>query len=526
VTGLASLLAAFKSAGGCEATVWCKSAEGLARVGGNGAAAPIDRLPSPSDGAVAVELAEGHGLIAAIPGARNAWLSVGPAADAGTLAAQMRLLLPVVSQQMQSTLEVEHAAGELAERYEEINLLYTISEILGRTVDLGDATTRILAEVSDTVGARKGSVLVHDANANTLVAVAALGTTVSAVDRIAVDDPHCVSAKVFRAGHATIVGDTEMLADVERPFRRGAMLSVPILWTTPGAGPQPLGVVNLSDRRTGQAFTAGDQKLISAIATQIGTAIQNSRLVTESLRQQRLVQEMQLAHDLQMRLLPDVTTVAPNATVGARVVPADSVGGDLYHLFRLGPAKTGVMVGDVSGHGYQAALVMALTMSASAIHAQTSADPGETLGSLLHSLEDELADAEMFVSMFYGVVDRSAGQLRYANAGHPHAFIISRDGATERLAAMDPPLGMVPGAPRAAVHPWTSDDLLVLFTDGVSDSRDSAGSRLGEERVLELAVRLRQEPPDVIVDRLFDLVNAHAAGAALRDDLTIVVLRS
>jgi sigma-B regulation protein RsbU (phosphoserine phosphatase) len=316
-----------------------------------------------------------------------------------------------------------------------------------------------------------------------------------------------------------------MPAAAERPFRRGAMLSVPILWTTAGA-PAPLGVVSLSDRRGGQPFSAGDQKLMSAIATQIGTAIQNARLVSESLSQQRLLQEMQLAHDLLMRLLPDAASVAPHAHVAARVVPAESVGGDLYNLFRLGPGRTGVLVGDVSGHGYQAALIMALTMSASAIHAQTTSDPGAMLGALLGSIQAELSESEMFVSMFYGVVDRVAGRMRYANAGHPHAFVLSRRGDVERLPAVDPPLGIGVGTPNGRARPWDADDLLLLFTDGVSDARDPEGNRLSEDRVLEVARRCRAEPPGAIVDRLFDLVGEHARGTPPRDDLTIVALRT
>jgi len=184
------------------------------------------------------------------------------------------------------------------------------------------------------------------------------------------------------------------------------------------------------------------------------------------------------------------------------------------------------MVGDVSGHGIQAALVMALTMSASAIHAQTTVDPGDMLNSLLHSLADELRSAEMFVSTFYGVVDRAGQKLHYANAGHPHAFVISKGGVAERLSAMDPPLGMGQGSPQAAERPWSGDDLLVIFTDGVSDARDAAGNRLGEERVLATATQHRADEPDRIVDRMFELVESHAAGAPLRDDLTVVVLRS
>jgi phosphoserine phosphatase RsbU/P len=331
---------------------------------------------------------------------------------------------------------------------------------------------------------------------------------------------------VFRTCQPTIVDPEQETWDGESTFRKGAMLSVPIMWTSPRGGAEPLGVVNLSDRRSGQPFTAGDRKLISAIATQIGTAIQNSRLVRESLNQQRLRQEMQHAHDLQMRLLPNVDAVAPTATVAARVVPAESVGGDLYNLFRLGPGKTGVMIGDVSGHGYQAALIMALAMSASAIHSQTTADPGETLGALLSSMRDELAQTEMFISLFYAVVDRNAGRLRYANAGHPHAFVIPKSGKVERLPALDPPLGMGTTAPSGSSRPWTTGDLLLLFTDGVSDARDRQGERLGEEKIVEVARKYREEQPAQLLDRIFALLDKHTGDTRRRDDLTIVALRS
>ena len=525
MTELASLLMGFRAASGCEASVWKRSGTGVDLSASTDQAPPPSHWPSAAEGAVRIESAAGTTLVGVIPGPSVAWLRVGPG-PAESLSKQFGFLLPVVAQRIQSSLEVEHAAGELADRYEEINLLYTISEILGRTVNLEDATNRILAEISDTVGARRAAVLVYDAPTKSLIAVAALGAPPSAVPHIPVDDAESVSARVFRTCHATMVDAADAGAIAEAAFRRGAMLSVPIMWTTPTLQAEPLGVVSLSDRRTGQPFTAGDQKLISAIATQIGTAIQNARLVRESLDQERLRQEMQLAHDLQMRLLPDASAVAPTAVVAARVVPAESVGGDLYNLFRLGPGKTGVMVGDVSGHGYQAALVMALAMSASTIHAQTTPDPGHTLGALAASLHGELARSEMFVSMFYGVVDRDAHQLRYANAGHPHAFVVSKSGDVERLHANGPPLGLGVSALAAAARAWSSDDLLLLFTDGVSDARDAAGNRLGEERLLEAAKRFRAEAPPRVLERLFELLEQHTAGASQRDDLTIVVLRS
>jgi sigma-B regulation protein RsbU (phosphoserine phosphatase) len=285
--------------------------------------------------------------------------------------------------------------------------------------------------------------------------------------------------------------------------------------------------VNLSDRRSGQPFSAGDQKLVAAIATQIGTAIQNARLVRASLAQQRLVQEMQLAHDLQMRLLPSTAVVAPDAQVAARVVPAESVGGDFYNLFRLSPAATGAMIGDVSSHGYRAALIMALTMSAAAIHAQTTSDPSDTLTALQASLRDELATTEMFISVFYGVVDRARGELRYANAGHPHAFLIRADGDMERLAALDPPLGMRDASLHEGVRRWGGGrDLLLLFTDGISDARNRADVRLGEQAVLDTVLDNRTLPPPEIVNRVFSVVAAHTGDVPARDDRALVILRS
>jgi len=298
------------------------------------------------------------------------------------------------------------------------------------------------------------------------------------------------------------------------------------LWPGPG-GTEPPAVGNLPDRRSGQPFTAGDQKLVAAIATQIGTAIQNTRLHKATLAQDRLVREMQLAHDLQMKLLPRTEVVAPEAEVAARVVPAESVGGDFYHLFRVGPGRTGVMIGDVSSHGYRAALIMALAMSASAIHAQATTDAGATLSAVLGSLREELNTTEMFITLFYGVIDRERGVLNYANTGHPHAFIVSGDGEVERLPALDPPLGMVDSVPCGATRGWSRGrDLLLLFTDGVSDARNRLGVRLGEQPVLDIVREHRHEPTADIVEHVFAALRQHTAEAALRDDLPLVVVRS
>jgi sigma-B regulation protein RsbU (phosphoserine phosphatase) len=115
----------------------------------------------------------------------------------------------------------------------------------------------------------------------------------------------------------------------------------------------------------------------------------------------------------------------------------------------------------------------------------------------------------------------------YANTGHPHAFIVSETGFIERLAATDPPLGMVDSPPSAVTRPWkVSKDLLLLFTDGVSDARNRLDVRLGEQAVLDTVRRHRADRCEFILERVLGVLDQHVGEALRRDDLTLVVLRS
>ncbi|MHB1298900.1 MAG: PP2C family protein-serine/threonine phosphatase [Gemmatimonadaceae bacterium] len=529
---LAEVLDAFSEAYACGAVLWTQTVPGapleVAATSGGDVTPPEPHALGDDAVPRLRETALGRQAVVRIPGRTRAWLGLGPIADDHADTDRwLRVLVPVFSQMLQSQWEASRAAGELAERYEEINLLYSISEILGRTVTLEEAARTILVEVAETIGAEYGALLVHDANAGTLRPVTTLRATGAATPvPIPIDDAISVSARVYRTRHALLVNAGVLTSEYEAPFRSGAMLCVPVVWTTPEGG-IPLGVVCLSGRRAGESFTAGDEKLVAAVGSQIGTAIQNARLVRSSIDQERLASEMRLAHDLQMKLLPPAHVVSPEATCAARVEPAEGVGGDFYNLFRLGNGRTGVLVGDVSSHGYRAALIMALVMSATAIHAQTTADPAETVQALLATLEEELRETEMFLSLCYAVVDRDARTLRWTNTGHPHAFVIGADGVAVRLEATDPPLGLGPDALSVRSRPWDPEtDLLVLFTDGLSDARDARGTALGEARVLDVLRARRREVPSRIVDGVFALVEGHMGRQPAHDDQAIVVLRS
>jgi sigma-B regulation protein RsbU (phosphoserine phosphatase) len=530
VSDLQRLVHAFIHATGCDAVVWTRDGEtGPLKVeAGQAPMAPpavVELLP-PGGAPARVELGSDTVYVAAVAGPKRAWVGVGPCRTAAVDASRfVEFLAQLVANLQRARLEVEHAAFELAERYEEINLLYTTSEIFGRTVSLEEAAARILEEIADTVGAGRGALLVHDRVTDTLQVVTAIGFDPNDAPPISVHDPRSDTARVFREQRAVIA---EPSSPPERePYRQGSMLSVPILWTNPGHAAVPLGVVILSGRRSGAPFSSGDEKLVSAIATQIGTAIQINRLVRSSLSQQRMQQEMQLANDLQMKLLPKTSHFLPEADIAARVVPAESVGGDFYHLFRLGDGRTGVMIGDVSSHGYRAALIMALMMSAASIHAQTTADPQEMLNAILATIAEELESTEMFVTAFYAVIDPFRRRMRYANAGHPHAFSVTADGCVERLGAGAPPLGLSAAVPRTVERTWDpGSELLVLFTDGMTDARDRFDKRFGEEAVLEVVNAHQNAPPKVILEHVLNRLQQHMGDVMRRDDLTMVITRA
>jgi sigma-B regulation protein RsbU (phosphoserine phosphatase) len=532
MSDLGKVLGAFTDAYACGAVLWTQSAPGapleVAATSGGDVTPPEQFARIEGAEPTVRETALGQQLVMRVPGRTRAWLGLGPVADDDASPRRwMTVLVPLLAQMLQSQWEARHAADELMERYEEINLLYSISEILGRTVTLEEAARTILMEVTDTVGADYGALLVHDANAGLLRPVTTLrGAGAVEPVPIPIDDPVSVTARVFRTRHALLVNAGVLESEFEASFRSGAMLSVPIVWTTPEGG-IPLGVVSLSGRRGGEGFTAGDEKLVAAVGSQIGTAIQNARLVRASVDQERLASEMRLAHDLQMKLLPDGLVVAPEALCAVRVEPAEGVGGDFYNLFRLGGGRTGVLVGDVSSHGYRAALIMALVMSATAIHAQTTADPAETVAALLATLEEELRETEMYLSLCYVVVDREARTVRWTNTGHPHAFVIAANGTVSRLLATDPPLGLGGDEFHVQSREWNpASDLLVLFTDGVTDARNAQGQALGEPAVLEVLKARRKELPSRIVDGVFALVEGHLGRAEAHDDQAVVVLRN
>jgi sigma-B regulation protein RsbU (phosphoserine phosphatase) len=450
-------------------------------------------------------------------------VEVGAARDASP-AAVCQALTPVLELAFESSREIEFFTSELSERFEEINLLYSISETLGSTLDMDSGARKILSEVRDVMGAKRGSLWVHNAGDEALHLAAAVGED-GRSSPISPDDPDAITSMVFREGRSIIASRRPTSEERQAGGGGDSFLSVPIRYS-PGTGEsRTVGVVNLIGRQDGGRFSAANQKLLAAIATQVGAAIENNRLVQESLSKERMAREMELAHDLQMKLLPAADRFE-GATAAARVQPTEQVGGDFYQLFELPKGRIGVMLGDVSLHGFPSALIMTLTMSAAAIYAREADSPAEVLRQLDDALSEELATTEMYLTVFYGVIDRDAGTLVYSNAGHPHAFAVHADGSFERLTATDPPVGFAgPDSYGEGKLPWSAEgDLLFLFTDGLPDTLRRKDGKKPEDIVLDTVVGHRFSAPAEIVEALFELPPEEAS-VRMGDDRTALVLR-
>ncbi|WP_353267560.1 GAF domain-containing SpoIIE family protein phosphatase [Gemmatimonas sp.] len=540
MTEVAALLAAFLEATGREAAIW-ERREGSVVPTLLGASTP-DFAERTEPGAIAWDVAtwaRTQALHAQLvtTGDSVGWLFVeaGHAPDADRLLGR---LVPVVRR---LTRERDGATRELVERYEEINLLYAIGELLGGTTSVEDVADTLLGELAATVGAKR-AVFLHTNRAQGLLSpIASLGLRETTYEAVSLDRAEHIAVRAYRSGGAcTEDGVAAALGDPVLSGQGAPLLAVAITRPSSGigitgtfavptrrsdGGVVPLGVLVLGGRDGGQPFTAGDRKLAVAVSTQIGTAMHNASLVRAAVERQQMAREMQLANELQLKLLPSPRVVQPEARAAARVVPAESVGGDFFLLARLDRDRTGVLIGDVSGHGYQSALIMALALSAAGIHVQAAFDPSIALEAVHRSLRDELESTEMSISMCYAVIDTRAGELRFANAGHPHAFAVTADGQCTRLSAVAPPLGWCEDTIEECVMTWKPGTRLVFFTDGVVDARDAAGERLTEPALLDtLKTMTNGETPEQMLDALFRQLDAHVGRTPLRDDCTVVVV--
>lgn len=257
-------------------------------------------------------------------------------------------------------------------------------------------------------------------------------------------------------------------------------------------------------------------------------------LLVEQDEKRRLEQELQVARTIQMSLLPHAALKAPGMTLAAYCAPAREVGGDYYDFFPLPDGRVGLLIADVSGKGTSAALYMAelkgLMLSLSRIHSSPRALLIEANEIIKYHL-----DSRSFITMTYAVIDRAAGTLTCARAGHTPFMRIAGDGGEPRVDVLAPD-GMVLGLNLDRIGrfeqcleeltlPIAGGHLFLFFTDGVSEAMDADGECFGESRIVTLMAENANRTPEAIRDRLVEAVAAFVHGQPQHDDLTMVIVK-
>lgn len=421
--------------------------------------------------------------------------------------------------------EIDGLASELLARYEEITLLYRLSSELSGTLDAGELCERALGSARQVMGSSDAEVGLLGEGGLTIVASAGamawpVGTSVAAGSGI--------TGSVAATGRQIVLdpGD-EPPSGVTTARRPGEpILSVPLRLDPPGDddGGRTIGALTLM-RPTGEPrFTAGDVQLAQAIALQLATRIETSRLAHELREAERAERELELAATVQRSLLPDVPSELGGLRLAARSVSAAQIGGDMYDVVLDDRGRLWALVADVTGHGVGSALAMAMVRTVLRLQLQKGESPGRALRAANDALYDDLVRSELLVTAFCARYDPESGRLAYASAAqNPPLLRRAAAAGVEHLDADGTPLGLIPGVDYEEVElTLERGDLLLLYTDGVEEARDSEGTLLGIQPLREL-VAVASDPA-TLVQTVLAVVAAHAGGAPRADDVTLLAV--
>jgi sigma-B regulation protein RsbU (phosphoserine phosphatase) len=295
-----------------------------------------------------------------------------------------------------------------------------------------------------------------------------------------------------------------------------------------------LGVIRLY-ARTPRTFDESDKRVLASLAGQAAAALEQARLLRLEAEEQRVQRQLQLAADVQRRMLPRTLPDIPRFDVAARYIPSFELGGDFYDFIELS-GHFGVAIGDVVGKGIAAALLMAAVRSSLRAHTEEIYDIDEIVSRVNKALCRDTRDNE-FASLWYGVFDPVRLRLTYCSAGHEPPLIVRVPAHRAPTTADIDELsvgGMVVGIDpsqryQRALFDLSPRDVFLGYTDGLTDAFNFSGQRFGKQRVRQALLNALVENPNAtaaqIIERILWEVRQFTGLAGRNDDNTIVVIR-
>ena len=294
-----------------------------------------------------------------------------------------------------------------------------------------------------------------------------------------------------------------------------------------------LGFVSLSEKRSEAPYSSSDLRLLKSVSVQTGLALENARLTAtiayEVAAREKLGRELEIAREVQQRLFPQSLPQIAGLAYSGACRPALGVGGDYYDFLALPAGRLGIALGDVSGKGIAAALMMASLQASLRAEAMRASDDLAGMIGAVNRLVFDASTSNRYATFFYAQYDPSERMLSYVNAGHNPPMLFRGNGSVRQILRLEiggTVVGLMEQFPfQQGTLSLEAGDLLVLYTDGVSEAMDPADEEWGEERMMEAIERCHSRSAAEMIEYVMAAADAFVSGAPQHDDMTLVVIR-
>jgi sigma-B regulation protein RsbU (phosphoserine phosphatase) len=286
-----------------------------------------------------------------------------------------------------------------------------------------------------------------------------------------------------------------------------------------------IGIIYVDSPFVLREFTKSDLELLTVMANVAAIKIEHARLAEVEQAERIMARDLTQAADIQGRMLPDQAPVVANADLAGFNVPCRTVGGDYYDFFPYPDGRVALALGDVSGKGMPASLMMMALQARVQVLAEDPVDLSAFM-TRLNKGTCAKCPSNRFITFFFCVLNPVTGELRFANAGHNPPIVVRASGETIMLEGGGPVLGIVPFAPYKEERvQLNKGDMIVLYSDGVTEANNPEYEEYGEERFMKVLAEHRNEPATTIVQAVTKSLFEFTSGAAQADDITLSVAR-
>lgn len=290
-------------------------------------------------------------------------------------------------------------------------------------------------------------------------------------------------------------------------------------------GDHLLGFVALADKAAGYKYTSEDINLLQVLSNQMVTALITARLYVESIERLRLQEEVSMARQIQLDLLPSSPPRYDSVAISVHSAPSRTIGGDFYDFIHLPNNRLGIVIADASGKGMPAALMIAQIQAM----IRSEVNNGIPISTMLKNINQQIATStspEKYVTLFYAELNPETGELVYSNAGHNYPVLVHSDNRIELLEEGGTVIGALPMLEfNSSVIKLEHEDFLFLFTDGLSEAMNNAEEEYGEERIKRKICEHFHTNADTLVKEIVKDVKSFDPTDPPRDDTTIIAIK-